>query len=584
MDGDKLVIEHVLVVDDSTETTEEIMATLVRLGVKSYAANDLSAATRLLKRTRIDLVLLDLRLGNENGLDLLPRVAALPRVPPPVAFVSGLDPDILVSAEDAARRARLPVAGHLAKPLGRQQLAQLLDSVSQRPLPEHVEPPPVEPMSMAAMERALEQGWLVPFFQPQYDLVDGTLSGFEALARYLPPDRPEPVGPAAFAVYLDSERFAWSIFESIACQSLDLFTRVNHGDPHTRLSINLPAEIFADPRFPGELIRWCRDRAFPHDRLVLELTETRLNLTPEQRMGLSKARISGFELSLDDFGSGASNLDRLAQLPFTEVKIDAWFLLHGEDEGRNHHLLGDIARLCRQRNIRTVVEGVEDSALLELAIRDGFNVGQGYLFGRPMPAEDASSLPLKRDEIANLRTITINNGSSRAAHDPVLSQDELALLNSLWDEAASPEQPGATELTASHRSDPSQPWCLIVEDDQEVREEIVITLKQEGQACWTAESLEDCRWTLRNIDSIGVIFLDLCLPDGNGLEILDPLFKAEYGQAPAVVVLTGHGSPEIKRFAQRAGATLYLDKPASAIQIRQAFYAALAQYRTQLSA
>lgn len=578
------MIEHVLVVDDSTETTEEIIATLRRLGINGYAANDLTSANRILERTRIDLVLLDLRLGNENGLDLLPRVAALPRLPPPVAFVSGLDPDILISAEDAARRARLPVAGHLAKPLGTQQLAELLDSVSQRPLPEHVEPPPMEPLSMDAMERALEHGWVVPFFQPQYDLVDGTLSGFEALARYFPPDRPEPVGPAAFAVYLDSERFAWRIFESMACQSLDLFERMNHGDPNTRLSINLPAEIFADPRFPGELIRWCRDRAFPHDRLVLELTETRLNLTPEQRMGLSKARISGFELSLDDFGSGASNLDRMAQLPFTEVKIDAWFLLHGEDEGRNHRLLGDIARLCRQRNIRTVVEGVEDSALLELAIRDGFNVGQGYLFGRPMPAEDASSLPLERDKVASLRAISINNGSSRASHEPVLSQDALATLNSLWEEAASPEQPGATQLIASQRSDPSQPWCLVVEDDQEVREEIVITLKQEGQACWTAESLEDCRWTLRNIDSIGVIFLDLCLPDGNGLEILDPLFKAEYGQIPAVVVLTGHGSPEIKRFAERAGATLYLDKPASAIHIRQAFYAALAQYRTQLSA
>ncbi|WP_018939080.1 MULTISPECIES: EAL domain-containing protein [unclassified Thioalkalivibrio] len=578
------MIEHVLVVDDSTETTEEIIATLRRLGINGYVANDLTSANLILERTRIDLVLLDLRLGNGNGLDLLPRVAALPRLPPPVAFVSGLDPDILISAEDVARRARLPVAGHLAKPLGTQQLAELLDSVSQRPLPEHVEPPPMEPLSMDAMERALEHGWVVPFFQPQYDLVDGTLSGFEALARYFPPDRPEPVGPAAFAVYLDSERFAWRIFESMACQSLDLFERMNHGDPNTRLSINLPAEIFADPRFPGELIRWCRDRAFPHDRLVLELTETRLNLTPEQRMGLSKARISGFELSLDDFGSGASNLDRLAQLPFTEVKIDAWFLLHGEDEGRNHHLLGDIARLCRQRNIRTVVEGVGDSALLELAIRDGFNVGQGYLFGRPMSAEDASSLPLERDEIASLRTITINNGSSRASHDPVPSQDELALLNSLWDEASSPEQTGRIQSITSDCSDPTQPWCLIVEDDEVVREEIAITLKQEGQTCWMAESLEDCRWSLRNIESIGVIFLDLCLPDGNGLEVLEPILKAEYGQAPAVVVLTGRGSPEVKRFAERAGATLYLDKPASSIRIRQAFYAALAHYRTQLSA
>ena len=99
-----------------------------------------------------------------------------------------------------------------------------------------------------------------------------------------------------------------------------------------------------------------------------------------------------------------------------------------------------------------------------------------------------------------------------------------------------------------------------------------------------AESLEDCRWSLRNIESIGVIFLDLCLPDGNGLEVLEPILKAEYGQAPAVVVLTGHGSPEVKRFAERAGATLYLDKPASSIRIRQAFYAALAHYRTQLSA
>lgn len=454
------MIEHILLVEDSHETAEELASLLRRMHLRVLIANDVHTALRILERNAIDLMLLDLR----------------------------------------------------------------LESV-----------------------------------------------------------RLEAIGPGAFAKHLDSPSFAWAIFETMATQSLKAFMQ-SEDPPDVRLSINVPARVFGDSRFPDDLLLWSQTYAFPPSRIVLELTESSLDLAPAERLGMSKARILGFELALDDFGSGASNIDRLAQLPFNEVKIDAWFITHAEQTGRDGRLLTDIASLCRQRRIRTIVEGVETAELLDLAIRNGFDIGQGYLFGRALTSEEAFALPRWREDILSIPSASSTSRACTAGPpEPILTDAERAMLNSLWQEPVSdgshppPDRKPLDPTSKRQPRHPTEPFCLVVEDDENVLDGIVDTLDADGHLCWKAESLEDCRWTLRNVDAIGVVFLDLCLPDGNGLEILEPLRTAQLGHRPGVVVLTAHGSPEIREHVEQAGA-IYLDKPATALRIREAFRSALALY------
>jgi len=560
----------VLVVDDVTEVAEELLETLRRLDVTPLMATDATSAKQILLQNPVDLAIIDLRLRHEQGIDLLTSISD--RSQTKVVFLSGLDDQILRNAEEAAREAGFQVPGHLTKPVDNKQLARLLEAAFSAPKERLATSDRSRSLSEEDINRALSEGLIQPFFQPQYNLVDGTLEGFEALARLVTDDGRQISGVGSFAHFLDSGDFVWPIFASIARQAIKQFREGPGARPNIRLSINVPARACGDARFPADLISWCRDVALSPERVTLELTETTLDLAPNERLGLTKARVSGFELSLDDFGSGAANLDRLEQVPFTEVKLDAWFLMRTLTYEQGIQTLLEASAFLRKRNVRTVVEGVENPTLLERVAGELFDVGQGYYFGRPMPARDAFSVPAICEKVVSVGSKS--RELPTPAHFEVLTHEEKDFLRELWSEPDDVEASTRVATPSHNETDSARRHrhaCLIVEDDADTAEEIRGTLSTNGAECMVAATITEAQEAMTRTPNIGILLLDLRLPDGHGLDLLEHMRGRSQRLKPQVIVITGHGSEQLQTRLNSVDSISYLEKPVSAQTLRAAY-------------
>ncbi len=125
------------------------------------------------------------------------------------------------------------------------------------------------------------------------------------------------------------------------------------------------------------------------DQITLELTESRLmeNLTVSLEI-LTRLRLKGFGLSIDDFGTGFSTMENLKQLPFTELKVDRAFVNGAHQDEAARAILGSSIQLGKIFNLRLVAEGVENQQDWDLIVDSGCDEVQGFYIAKPMPAQE----------------------------------------------------------------------------------------------------------------------------------------------------------------------------------------------------
>jgi EAL domain-containing protein (putative c-di-GMP-specific phosphodiesterase class I) len=159
-----------------------------------------------------------------------------------------------------------------------------------------------------------------------------------------------------------------------------------------QLAINISAGSLTDVHFADLLHERCIRSKVDPARIILELTETTApRRTAELLDILTRVRLKGFQLSIDDFGTGYSSLVQLAQLPFSEIKIDRSFVwaLNASDEARK--IVATTVGLGKQLQLSTVAEGVETEAQARALAELQCDQAQGYFFARPMPGDVASA-------------------------------------------------------------------------------------------------------------------------------------------------------------------------------------------------
>src|SRR6185503_19181892 len=125
------------------------------------------------------------------------------------------------------------------------------------------------------------------------------------------------------------------------------------------------------------------------EEVVLEITETAASRNQAAALeNLNRLRMRGFELSIDDFGTGFSSLAQLVRTPFSELKIDRSFVGSLSTDTAARTLVESIVSLARRLGVRTVAEGIETQEQLEILLDLECDVGQGFLFAKPMPVGD----------------------------------------------------------------------------------------------------------------------------------------------------------------------------------------------------
>ena len=251
------------------------------------------------------------------------------------------------------------------------------------------------------LEQCLRQGMarheLMNFYQPQYDLSNGRLTGTEALVRWhhpvhgiIGPDRFIPIAEETGDIIAIGN---WVLNE--ACQQIAEWTE--QGMSIKQMSVNLSPRQLAHPEIVSQVSRLIDEHRFLAGNLVLELTESSLMQHPDQAaLTLASLKELGVKLSVDDFGTGYSSLSYLRRFPLDCVKIDRCFVKDMESDKAATALVEGIVRLAHSLDMSVVAEGVENETQLDMLSQMGCEAAQGYLLGRPMPPDQLHCHDIKK--------------------------------------------------------------------------------------------------------------------------------------------------------------------------------------------
>jgi EAL domain-containing protein (putative c-di-GMP-specific phosphodiesterase class I) len=238
--------------------------------------------------------------------------------------------------------------------------------------------------SPSLLEAAIERGGLHPFFHAKVSIQTGKIAGAEALARIAGPSA--VLSPPAPYVEL-AERFnridalTLVMARAVAAHVVDFNTIAD-----LPCSINVSPISLGRPSFADELAGVITDAGLRCEQFTLELTELRpLDYGPRAVETMTALRNNGFGLSMDDFGAGTSNIDRLRAFPFTEVKFDPAFTLLAMKEAFAKAAMVSCVKLARDHGLRIVAEGVETQDMWDFMKWLQVGEAQGFLKHRPLP-------------------------------------------------------------------------------------------------------------------------------------------------------------------------------------------------------
>ena len=244
------------------------------------------------------------------------------------------------------------------------------------------------------LRRAIERGELRLHYQPLIDLMTDRIVGFEALVRWQHPVRglvpPLSFIPLAEETGLIVPLGRWVL--ETACRQAKLWGEARRGGPPLMMSVNLSARQFGQPDLVDQVDAILTETGLDASTLELEITESVVMDQSEVGVrSLHRLRDMGVRLVLDDFGTGYSSLAYLKHLPLDTIKIDRTFVA-GLDGEADRSIVEAVIALAHGLRITVVAEGIETEAQFEILRSMGCDVGQGYLFARPLPEAEAARL------------------------------------------------------------------------------------------------------------------------------------------------------------------------------------------------
>lgn len=235
---------------------------------------------------------------------------------------------------------------------------------------------------------AIDNNELQLFYQPKIDLATGNIMGVEALIRWIKPDG-TVVRPDAFVPVAESSHLIGKISEFVlneGCRQNKLWQKM--GYPEIVMSINFTSTDFYQKDLKDKVFEALAKTGLDPKWLEVELTETLALSDIDYAVSqMNKLRELGVKLAMDDFGTGYSSLSYLQILPITLLKLDRSFIIDIEHDNIAYEIVSSVIRIAKSKKIETIAEGIENLNQEDILRKAGCDFGQGYLYGKPMPAE-----------------------------------------------------------------------------------------------------------------------------------------------------------------------------------------------------
>ena len=239
------------------------------------------------------------------------------------------------------------------------------------------------------LRRALSQNELEVFYQPKLCLRTGRLLGLEALLRWNHPER-GMIRPDQFISVAEETGLIIPIGKWVVRQSCRMSLQLREsGLGDLQVAINLSPKQFSDPELVASIASIIKEEGLPPHLLELELTEgLLLEATEDTHRQLDELKQLGLTLAMDDFGTGYSSLSYLKKFPIDIIKIDRSFINEIPDNQDDMEITSAVVAMAHNLKLKVVAEGIETPAQLAFLRRHRCDVGQGYLFDKPIPGRE----------------------------------------------------------------------------------------------------------------------------------------------------------------------------------------------------
>ncbi len=248
-----------------------------------------------------------------------------------------------------------------------------------------------------SLRRAIEREEFLLHYQPQVQLATGKVVGVEALVRWQHPEL-GLVGPLEFIPIAEETGLIVAIGDWVlrtACTQARAW--LDRGIGPLRMAVNLSGRQFREDRLVEQVLAILRETGLPPGLLELEITEsTLMDAGPTTVERLHQLRAAGVHLAIDDFGTGYSSMNYLKRFPVGMLKVDRSFVRDLPGDADDAAITQAIIAMARSLDIGVTAEGVETQAQADFLAQAGCALTQGYLFARPLPAEELVTLVAER--------------------------------------------------------------------------------------------------------------------------------------------------------------------------------------------
>lgn len=368
---------RVLAIDDEPAINHAVRKAVESSNHEVIATAELAEFKRAIETWHPGLVIMDLKMPGCDGVELLQYLADV-RCAAPIYISSGLDDETVDAVIRIGSARGLKMAGKLAKPM---RLADLLTTLSQ-----HLDAGGV--LAAEELAQAIARNELFLEYQPVADLKLNRITGVEALVRWKH-SRLGALLPNQFLGLTDEQDGLGSALTdwvfSHAAQQMAVWHRQG---VELEVAINISSSDTRDNTLPDRLLQFCTQNIANPNSLMLETGETSAMADMAQMMDvLTRLRVKGFKISIDDFGAGCSSLVQLQNLPFSDMKIDRGFVAQMVQSHDCAVIVEIIIDLARKLNRRCVAKGVENQSTLDQLTRLGCGAAQGFFISPPIGAD-----------------------------------------------------------------------------------------------------------------------------------------------------------------------------------------------------
>lgn len=385
-------ITSVLLIDDSSVQRAHGVRVCRELGIQTVHEAGNGAEALALLDTLVPppaLLIVDLEMPTMDGPELLAQLRQRD-IDIPIILASSRERTLIHSVGHMGSVLGLRILGAAQKPLTSAALGAFLGKADRKAAPQSREAARFS-IDAGELRAALERHEIIVHYQPQIEISTGAVRGVEALARWqhptlglIPPDR--------FIALAEQHDLIHPLTMQVMNQAMVQAVAWSAQDIDVSVAVNLSPLLLDRADLVSDIAGLQESYGLVASRVILEITESSLLRQLGVALGvLTRLRLRGFGLSLDDYGTGFSSMQQLARIPFTELKIDRSFVKSEYESDKRQVMLRSAVEMANELGLVTVAEGVESMQELLLLRACGCTLAQGWLFAKAMPGPEMAA-------------------------------------------------------------------------------------------------------------------------------------------------------------------------------------------------